>query len=65
MNKPKQSRRVTSEKVRGILSELADTICNAQDKVILGLSGNTFVIHLEGGTINISVDMKGGVPHEN
>lgn len=51
---------MASEKVRGILAELADAICNAQDKVVLGLSGNTFEIHLEGGTINISIDMKGG-----
>ncbi|MCM1356531.1 MAG: hypothetical protein NC212_09025 [Staphylococcus sp.] len=60
MNPNNQSNRVASEKVRGILSELADAICNAQDKVTLGLSGNTFEIHLEGGTINISVNMKGG-----
>ena len=60
MKKNRQTGRVASEKVRGILAELADAICNAQDKVILGLSGNTFEIHLEGGTINISIDMKGG-----
>lgn len=56
----KQSGRIASEKVRGILSELANTICEAQDKVILSLKGNTFEIHLEGGTINISYHAEGG-----
>lgn len=56
----KHSRRVASEKVRGILNELADAVCQAQDKVILSLTGNTFEIHLEGGTINITVCQEGG-----
>lgn len=60
MSNQKHSRRVASEKVRGILNELADAVCQAQDKVILSLTGNTFEIHLEGGTINITVCQEGG-----
>lgn len=60
MNKPKQSRRVSSKKLRTIFAVLADEICNAQDRVTLALNGNTFEIHLEGGTINITVNEERG-----
>ena len=60
MNKPKQSCRVSSKKLRAFFAELADEICNAQDRVTLALTGNTFEIHLEGGTINITVNEEGG-----
>lgn len=59
MNK-KLSRRVSSEKVRDILAELANEICEAQNKVMLSLSGNTFEIHLNGGSINITLNEEGG-----
>ena len=55
-----QSRRVSSKKLRAILAELADDICAAQDKVTLSLTGNTFEIHLNGGTINITINEEGG-----
>ncbi len=55
-----QSRRVSSKKLRAILAELADDICAAQDKVTLSLTGNTFEIHLEGGSINITINEEGG-----
>lgn len=60
MNKPKQSRRVSSKKLRAIFRELADEICNVQDRVTLAMSGNTFEIHLEGGSINITINEEGG-----
>ena len=56
----KKSRRVASEKIRGILNELADAVCASQDRVQLSLFDNTFVIHLEGATLNISITQKGG-----
>lgn len=59
MNKPKQSRRVSSKKLRALLTNLTDEICNAQDRVTLALNGNTFEIHLEGGTINITINEEG------
>ena len=59
MNKPKQSRRVSSKKLRALLTILTDEICNAQDRVTLALNGNTFEIHLEGGTINITMNEEG------
>lgn len=60
MNKTKQSRRVSSKRLRTFLGELADEICNAQDRVTLALNGNTFEIHLEGGSINITINEEGG-----
>ena len=51
----KHSRRVASEKIRGILNQLADSICESQDNVILALFDNSFVIHLDGATLNISM----------
>lgn len=59
MNK-KQSRRVASERVRGILADLADAICETQNKVTLSMQGNTFEINLEGASINITINEKGG-----
>lgn len=59
MNKPKQSRRVSSKKLHALLTNLTDEICNAQDRVTLALNGNTFEIHLEGGTINITINEEG------
>ena len=60
MNNKTQSRRVLSKKLRALLAELADDICAAQDKVTLTLTGNTFEIHLEGGSINITINEEGG-----
>ncbi|MCX4289059.1 MAG: hypothetical protein OSJ46_06105 [Duncaniella sp.] len=60
MTNKKQSRRVSSKKLRAILAELADDICTAQEKVTLSLTGNTFEIHLEGGSINITINEEGG-----
>ena len=54
-------RRVPSDKIRGILNELADAVCAAQDNVGLSMTGNTFNIHLEGATLNITIfEPKGG-----
>ncbi len=60
MNDKKQSRRISSKKLRALLAELADDICAAQEKVTLSLTGNTFQIHIEGGSINITINEEGG-----
>lgn len=60
MNNKTQSRRVSSKKLRAILAELANDICQAQDKITVSLTGNTFEIHLEGGSINITINEEGG-----
>ena len=60
MSNQKQSRRVSYEKLRALLGEFADDICAAQSTVTLSLSGNTFEIHLEGATVNITLVEKGG-----
>lgn len=60
MNNKTQSRRVSSKKLRALLAEFADEICAAQEKVTLSLTGNTFEIHLEGGSINITINEEGG-----
>jgi hypothetical protein len=60
MNNKNQSRRVSSKKLRALLAELADNICGVQDKITVSLTGNTFEIHLEGGSINITISGEGG-----
>lgn len=60
MNHQKQTRRIKSAKLREIFAALAEEICAAQEKVTLSLTGNTFEIHLEGGTINITINEEGG-----
>lgn len=60
MNNKKQSRRVSSKKLRALLNEITDDICAVQDKIIVSLTGNTFEIHLEGGSINITINEEGG-----
>lgn len=56
----KQSRRIKSAKLRELFAEMADSICQTQDRVILSVTGNTFEIHLEGGSINITINEEGG-----
>ncbi len=60
MTNKKHSRRVSSKKLRAFLTEIADEICNAQDRVTLAMSGNTFEIYLEDATINITINEEGG-----
>lgn len=60
MNNKKQTRWVSSNKLRALLTELADEACGVQEKVTVALRGNTFEIHLEGGTINITINEEGG-----
>ena len=51
---------VASEKVRGILAELADAICATHSTVSLSAQGSTINIHLEGSTLNITLYQKEG-----
>ena len=60
MTNKKHSRRVSPKKLRAILTELANDICQAQEKITVSLTGNTFEIHLEGGSINITINEEGG-----
>lgn len=59
MNK-KQTRRISAAKLRGLFEQLTDDICSGRDRVTVALFNNTFVIHLEGGTVNISICQEGG-----
>lgn len=61
MNQTKHTRRVPSAKLRSAFAELADQISNLQDRVTLVMNGNTFEIHLEDATINITINEKGGL----
>ena len=60
MNEPKRTRRISSKELRGILGDFADKVCAAQRLITLSMRGNTFAIHLEGATVNISVTEEGG-----
>ncbi|MBD5318697.1 MAG: hypothetical protein HDS09_05490 [Bacteroides sp.] len=55
MSNKNHSCRVSSAKLRTLLDQLVDKIRTSQDRVILALSGNTFNIHFNDATINISM----------
>lgn len=45
---------VSARQIRRAFYELAEDICRNEVPVNVRLNGNTFTIHLEGGSINIS-----------
>ena len=57
----KKKRIISSDKLRAMLDQMANEICNTTDRVVLSLKGNTFEIDLSGATINITINEKGGV----
>ena len=60
MSKTKKSRTLAPWQLRRALAQLADEICDGRDPITVELSGNTIEIHLDGGSVNISVNQKGG-----
>ena len=46
---------IPAERVREAFSELAEIICSGHERINLSLSGNSFTLHLEGATVNITV----------
>lgn len=55
-----QTATVSSEKVRGILAELADAICASTPTVALSAQGSTINIHIQDVTLNISLSSREG-----
>ena len=55
MKRQNQTRSVSSKKLRRILHDFADDVCDEQEKIQVTLDGNSFVFHLQGATINISL----------
>lgn len=49
-----QRRRISAKQLRAFMHELADDICCNRDRLNITVSANTFELHLDGGTINIS-----------
>ena len=60
MNNKKKTRRVSAGKLRNLLSDMTNDICNAQERIAVALSGNTFEIQLHDCSINITIDKEGG-----
>lgn len=64
MNKNKQrasrERRIPASRLRRFLADISEDITAGIDTVGIALSGNTFEIHLEGATINVSINEEGG-----
>ena len=60
-NNMKREKTVSAKRLRETLIEMVDDICNAQEKVLVHLHGNTFELHLEVGTINITINEEGGM----
>ncbi len=54
------SRRITAKRLRAFLNGIADDLCSIQDKMTIAVTGNTFEIHLEGASINITINREGG-----
>ena len=59
MSTKQHSRRISSKKLRAFLNDITDQLCTAQDRMTIVLTGNTFNIHLDGGTVNITIDTTG------
>lgn len=55
-----QPRTVASKRVSDLIHELADAIASEQRTVSLSLAGNTFTVHMENTSINITICEKGG-----
>ena len=53
---------VSSRKLRAIMNEITEQICQAQDRISMSLSDRAISIRLEIGTINITMNesQKGG-----
>ncbi len=56
----RHERRISASQLRRFIASVSEDITDGLDKVLVSLSGNTFEIHLEGGTINITMNMEGG-----
>lgn len=52
----RHERKITASRLRRFIAAAAEDITTGIDTVTLSLSGNTFEIHLQGATINISVN---------
>ena len=48
------------DKLRNMLSDMTNDICNAQERIAVALSGNTFEIQLHDCSINITINKEGG-----
>lgn len=59
-NTKHQSRRISASRLRRFLADVSEDITAGVDSVSISLSGNVFEIHLEGATINITVNQEGG-----
>ena len=59
-NQNKQTREVKASKLRELLKDLFGDLCAGLDTVSVALTGNTFEIHLEGATVNITVNQEKG-----
>ena len=56
MSNKTHTRRVSSARLRTLLDQLVDELCNAQSSLTVAVSGNTFNIHFDDATINISMN---------
>ena len=60
MANTKQTRKLAPWQLRRALAQLADEICIGREPITVNLSGNTFEIHIDDISINITVNQKGG-----
>ena len=52
----RRERKISASRLRRFFADMAADITDGVDNLTLSMSGNTFEIHLEGGSINITVN---------
>lgn len=51
-----RERSIPASKFRRALADLSEELTEGVEAIRLTLSGNTFILHLDGGTINITIN---------
>ena len=52
----RRERKISASRLRRFFADMAEDITDGVDNLTLSMSGNTVEIHLEGGSINITVN---------
>lgn len=55
-----KTRTVSTKQLCQMFRDLANDFAEVQEKALVAMYGNTFEIHLEGGSINITINEEGG-----
>lgn len=59
-NQPRKSRALPASKVKKLFAQLGAELTEGMERVMATAQGNTIVFHMPGGTVNITINEKGG-----